>query len=162
MREAFVKKLGLKNCIFVSFHTILKICQLEYHTNISMSVVSHGCFRSLSPWTQIAVVACHGWNSTRKKKILWEHMHHSIQHLHPEDSCGPSNHLSQFGFIGPVVLQRKAKTRNNLHPKEVDWDYKAANANKQKLLLWQQRIWSCFDIYKHPGIKVRKRKKISC
>lgn len=30
---------------------------------------------------------------------------HNIQHLQPLESCGPSNHRSHSGFMGPWVLQ---------------------------------------------------------
>lgn len=36
--------------------------------------------------------------------------HYSIQHLQPLESCGPSNHLSHDGFIGPVVLSIQNKS----------------------------------------------------
>ena len=38
---------------------------------------------------------------------------HKNQHLHLRRSCGPSNHLSQDWFIGPVDLQQQGEQKKN-------------------------------------------------
>jgi len=48
---------------------------------------------------------CHFWWG--KSILQISNNHHSIQHLQPFESCGPSNQRSQNWFIGPFVIGSK-------------------------------------------------------
>lgn len=67
-------------------------------------------------------------NSKKKSKH-----HQNIQHLHPLESCGPSNHRSHCGFRGPRVLQQ---TKNRGTEQEQFLrsvvEYKAMNLKREQ------------------------------